>query len=254
MAPLLFNLSVERENLWTPSKVSGARGTTYRNDLMTLLNYNKTSNPPKCMVSDIKAVIVRRGKNIVGNRVVCGHLLPSSSNLNNLKFLGVTEKDLNEPKNCVFWAQGIEKCYESLQISFVKSHPLEDRYFLKIWDEKARDVFLFDGSKEKVGDYEDCPLKLNGHTILKRALSYQAYQAYLNNKTIDAQTADSCLLGLDGEYAFKKSEKELLKQTFLKDKSEELEEEEDWEGEREDDDDDDEEEATKRKKRRKIIR
>ncbi len=50
-------------------------------------------------------------------------------------------------------------------------------------------------------------------------------------------------------------EKELLKQTFLKDKYEELEEEEDWEGEREEDDDDnEEEEAIKRKKRRKIIR
>ncbi len=105
-------------------------------------------NPPRCMVSGIKVKMIKDANgNPKGNRVVCGHLLPCKSDLNKLKTLSVSANELNEPKNCVFWTQGIKDCYERLRISFIKSlkSPLQECYVLKIWDDTARNVCMFPG-------------------------------------------------------------------------------------------------------------
>jgi hypothetical protein len=57
-------------------------------------------------------------------------------------------------------------------------------------------------AKKKVGDYDGEKLDLNGHNILKRALSYQAYQGYLHSKTFDEKIIELCLVGSNGDYPF----------------------------------------------------
>lgn len=110
-------MSIERNNLWTPSKIHDKRGSSYRQDLMKEMGYTnkhtKTKDErPKCMISAIRAG---------GDRVVCGHIVPCGSELVKLNQLGITTADLNLPRNCVFWCIGFE--HDNLDIVDPQQRP-----------------------------------------------------------------------------------------------------------------------------------
>ena len=95
--PVVYKMSIERNNFWTLSKIIDKRGDTYRQDLMKEMGYtNKRTatkdKRPKCIISGIRAS---------GDKVVCGHIVPCGSELVKLQLLGITTADLNLPRNCV---------------------------------------------------------------------------------------------------------------------------------------------------------
>jgi hypothetical protein len=217
IVPIVIKLSIERNNLWTPSKINAKRGTSCRQDLMKEMGYTnrhtKTKDErPKCMISAIRAG---------GDRVVCGHIVPCGSELVKLNQLGITTADLNLPKNCVFWCIGFERAYESLQLSFVKSHPLQDKLYLKFWNDEVKRNPIWPGSAQCLGDFDGMELKLDGHVIMKRGLSFQAYQAYLHRSEDDRGVDATCLYGSPGTYQFFKSMSTLMEQQYRKDVEEE---------------------------------
>ena len=191
IVPVVYKMSIEKNNLWTASKISGTRGPSYRKDLMQVMGYNKR---PKCMISGIRAG---------GDKVVCGHIVPCRSEVSKLSQLGITTADLNLPANCVFWCIGFERAYESLQISFVKSNPLENKLQLKFWNDEVKMDPIWKGASQCLGEFDGMELDLGGHVVMKRGLSYQAYQAYLHKSDDDNGVEVTCLYGSPGTYPFK---------------------------------------------------
>eukprot|EP01038_Epipyxis_sp_PR26KG_P016120 gene16120-21910_t len=200
--PIVVDISMENNNLWTYSKTAGKgiRDKSCRKSLKVLLGYER-KQPVKCMVTGVVGN---------GNVVVCGHIVPSASEEQKIKRLGMKLTDLSNTSNLVFWVQGIEQCFEQLQLSFVQSNQLKDEYTLKIWDESIRKLPIFPGSLKVIEEFQGHSLISSPHhTIIKRGLSYQAYQAYLKNSTIDKLIALQCLS--PGQYAYK-TELDLLKE------------------------------------------
>eukprot|EP01033_Poteriospumella_lacustris_P010798 gene10798-7686_t len=182
--------------------------------------YTKTKDErPKCMISGFRG---GRGK------VVCGHIVPCGSALVKLNQLGITKADLNLPRNCLFWCIGFEHAYESLELSFVKSHPLRDKLYLKVWNDKVKTTPIWPGSAQCIGEFDGVELKLDGHVIMKRGLSFQAYQAYLKRSADDHDDVEGtcCQYGASGTYQFK-SIGTLMEQQYRKDVEEETGEDED---------------------------
>ena len=142
-----------------------------------------TSDEATCMVTGISGN---------GEQVICAHLVPvRSKGQVLLRELGINAKDINSLSNCAFWALGIESAYETLKISFVKSNPLVDKLYMKIWDDSVKELPVFAQSAHKIGEYDNYELKV-GHKIMKRALSYQAYQAYLHWAPNNQLVEESC--------------------------------------------------------------
>jgi len=219
IVPVVYKMSIERNNLWTPSKINGKRGATYRQDLMKEMGYTNKHTAtkderPKCMISGIRAG---------GDKVVCGHIVPCGSELVKLRQLGITTADLNLPRNCVFWCIGFEHAYESLQISFVKSHPLQDKLYLKFWNDEVKKDPIWTGASQCLGDFDGMELNLCGHVVMRRGLSYQAYQAYLHSSEDDQGVEVTCLYGSPGTYKFK-SMSTLMEQQYRRDVEEETDE------------------------------
>jgi len=218
IVPVVYKMAIEKNNLWTPSKINGKRGASYRQDLMKKMGYTnrhtkRKDERPKCMITGMRAG---------GDKVVCGHVVPCGSEESRLHHLGITIDDLNLPINCVFWSIGFERAYETLQISFVKLNPLQDTLCLKFWNDKVKTEPIWPGAAQQLGDYDGVELKLDGHVIMKRGLSFQAYQAYLRSSP-DEGIEVTCLYGSPGTYKFK-SMSTLLEQQYLKDVEEETEE------------------------------
>jgi len=141
---------------------------------MKKLKYNNDSNLPVCMAS---------GMSGNGDQVVCAHIAPCSSKESLLAKVGLTKADVGSIRNCLFLARGLEIAFDNLQLSFIRDRtkPLNSNLFLKIWDDSCRSHKLWaDCGAATIGDYDGSELNLNGHEPFKRALSYQAYQAYSN--------------------------------------------------------------------------
>ena len=221
--PTLLDAAIANNNLWTPSKISGGRDPDFRTKMMNDLGYNKKKTP-LCMVTGI------RGK---GDKVVAGHIIPCSSEARKIAELGISLSDLNDVKNGVFWVKAIENAWEHLQLSFIKSNPFQDKLYMKIWDDNIRNTPLYVGSTRHVGEFDNAELKLNGHIVMKRGFSYQAYQSYMSNAGSDEILKKACLYGSPGTYKYM-TEMEIMKGQVVKDIEEEVEEEES-----EGDDDDD---------------
>ena len=212
LIPIVCNLVIRDNNLWTPSKIThGFRDTNCRQNLSRKMNLSSA----KYMVTGMVAG---------GDKIVCGHLVPCTSELSKVRELGFGSEHLNDCRNLVFWATGIEYCYEHLKISFIKQSPLRDTLSLKIWDESIKKMPIYRGSDRTIADYENSPLNLDGHVIFKKALSFQAYEAYLNSQSTDKLLQDQCLFGSPGNYNFK-STMDLLRIAHEKIKDEEIEEE-----------------------------
>lgn len=69
-------------------------------------------------------------------------------------------------------------------------------------------------------DFDGMVLKLDGHVIMKRGLSYQAYQAYLHRYKGDRGVEVTCLYGFPGIFQYK-SMTTLMEQQYSKDVEEE---------------------------------
>lgn len=219
LVPMVCEMAIRQSNLWTPSVISEARGKQHRTELMKKLGYDNNRKLPKCMVT------AEKGN---GDKIVCGHLVPCSSKQDKLSELNIDVADLNCSENCVFWCSGIEKMYQDLKVSFLKSNPLRDVYILKCWTDGAKSEPLWNGSTKTVGDCEGKELRLGKHVIWKRALSYQAYQGFLaSNFRDDVQISKQALYGLPTgpktvDYPFWRKAR-MLRQEFDKIRDEETE-------------------------------
>jgi hypothetical protein len=225
LIPFVCEISLKDCNLWTPSKTGLVTDEKYRANLMKEMGYS--SNPkdrrlPVCMVSGLYGS---------GEKVVCGHIVPHRSDRDKSKALGLTDAEINSNKNLVFWARGIENAYEHLQLSFIRivetvDGELRECFAMKIFDDSIRNLPLWDGCKNIIGEFEGCSLKLtskfnnNRHEVLKRGLSFQAYQSYVHWAINDPVILQQCLFASPGKYKFRK-EMDLLLKTLQKDIEEE---------------------------------
>lgn len=165
-----------------------------------------TSEEVTCMVTGISGN---------GEQVICAHLVPvRSKGQVLLRELGISAEDINSLSNCAFWALGIESAYETLRISFVKSNPLVDKLYMKIWDDSVKELPIFARNAHKIGEYDNYELKV-GHEIMKRALSYQAYQAYLHWAPNNQLVEESCRYASPGIYKFRKT-MDIMRSDYLK--------------------------------------
>jgi len=215
--PLIANISrslLEQNNPWTESKLSkGERGDDCRETLRKLLGFTRRkSNRPKCCVTGLRPV-------------KCAHLIPCSATALQLANVGLTVAEVNSTANLVFWMPSIEFYYDRLQLSFMKTNPLQDKLFLKIWDDSIRDSKLHDDPRvlttPTIGDIDGYEIKLQ-HKVYTRLLAYQAYQACLKYGS-DERTTRQSLYGSPGNYAFR-SQADLLLSQFQKDTEEEIDE------------------------------
>lgn len=196
LIPMVCNMSLSSNNLWTPSAISehGKRDDSMRALLKAEMGYSKKGKV-RCMLT---------GETGGGDCVVCGHIVPCSSKAIKIQSLGLTLDDLNTSPNLVFWAINIERAYEKLQISFVKSVSLNftEEYVMKIWDDSIRASPIWKGSLRTIGEFENKPLILGKHVIMKRGLSFHAIQAYNTYSSSDLKLGKSCLYGSPGNYSY----------------------------------------------------
>eukprot|EP01041_Mallomonas_annulata_P004807 gene4807-9585_t len=95
------------------------------------------------------------------------------------------KEDLNCTRNLLFLSKNIEKAFDKLQISFIKSTDnLEFNLFLKIWDSSVYDMPIWLNSEHTIGKYNGCKLNGRRNNPFKRALSYQAYQAFIKCRLV----------------------------------------------------------------------
>jgi hypothetical protein len=135
------------------------------------LGYGKKAKV-SCMVSKFKGY---------GKEVIAAHIAPCTSLVSKLKYVGLEKCDVNNVRNGLFLAFGIEKAFDKLQISFIKSNPLKDELYLHIWDDACRTTPLWEGHEQTIGNFDGSPLLLGAHKPFMRCLSYHAYQAYINS-------------------------------------------------------------------------
>ena len=206
-----------QNNPWTESKISkGERDGSCRKKMEKLLGCNKKTKKPKCSVTGI------RGN---ASEVICAHIIPCSSTSHQLIIVGLTVRNVNETKNLVFLAYGIERCFDKLQLSFMKTNPLEDKLTLKIWDDDIRNHLIFPGSSQRIGGFDGAELKLE-HTVYKRLLAFQAYQACKKYGFDDDNTLSQTRYGSPGSYPFK-NQSEIILENFHRTATEEIDVEED---------------------------
>jgi hypothetical protein len=188
--PMVVNLSLQQHNLWTSSRVSGTRDHNLRQSLKTALGYSKKAK--------VRCMATRKEGN--GEQVIGAHILPCCSDEVRLKSLGLKLEDLKSTRNGLFLADGVEKAFDTLKISFVKTNLLQDSLHLKIWDKSCFNTPLWEGCEETIGDFDDAVLNLEKHSPYLRALSYQAYQACIHNVVGKDETP--CFYGTPGDYPF----------------------------------------------------
>lgn len=213
LVPLIATISqslLVQNNPWTASKLSkGERGDDCRESLTKLLGFTtskSSKNKPKCCVT--------------GKRPVkCAHLIPCGATALQLANVGLTVDNVNDTANLVFWVYEIESCFDRLQLSFMKTNPLQDKLFLKIWDESIRGKVLYHGSSQTINDIDGWEIKLE-HKVYTRLLAYQAYQACVKYGS-DDRTIRQSLYGSPGNYTFR-SQADLLLSQFQKDIEEEI--------------------------------
>lgn len=194
LLPIIVRTSIKSEtNFWTPSKITESNNDTMRNTLKIYLkfNYSKT----KCMVT---------GQWGNGEQVVGAHIIPRSVNTVEVnRVLGYTSDDINHARNGLLLAKGIEEAFDRMQISFIKTNPLHDKLYMKIWDESVLDNPIWKGSKLTIRNFQNNPLSLGRHNPFKRGLSYHAYRCFLYYASDDKLIENQCIYGSPGNYQFK---------------------------------------------------
>lgn len=170
---------IESNNLWTGTQVKESeseRSSSYRKDFLRHLGYNpKKRKQYPCMLT---------GQVGDGEKVVAAHIAPAKSKIRILNYIGMTADDINNPRNFLLLAKNVEVCFDRQQLSFVKENPLSNDLILKIWDSSASTIPIWESSKLLIGKYDGKKLLLGDHNPFRRALSYQAYQAYIRHAHI----------------------------------------------------------------------
>jgi hypothetical protein len=149
----------------------------YEDENETKLSTRTNANLVYCMVSGIGSV---------GDNIRAAHLVPAVSKPEILRQLSMRPSDVDDVRNGLLLARHIEAAYDKLEVSFVKNPLLTDGLILKIWNPELKGKLIFPDSNYKIGDFENAPLcltfrngKTGAHEPFMRALSYQAYMAYL---------------------------------------------------------------------------
>ena len=184
IAPIVLQSELSKFNLWTRTAVSSrkektTRGDTFRENFIVhtggLIRYPETGlGKCKCMLSGLLGF---------GDQVKVAHLLPAVSDVSILNQLGFTENDTNSVRNGLLLYSGFEKAFDQLQASFILGpcRGLIKGYIFKIWNNSCRNEETFPNSGRLIGSFEGEPLELDGHEPFSRVLSYQAYQAFVQN-------------------------------------------------------------------------
>lgn len=168
-------------NMWSPSVISGERDSGKKhlsNLLKSVMGYDKETGV-KCMVSG--AMCKHDSDNVIG-----AHIIPCRVTSDKLEHLGLTTRDISGVRNGLFLANNVEKAFDSLKLSFIKSpNPLSDALVLKIWDDSCRGTPIWAGHATVIGDLDGRELVLGSHNPFRRALSYHACHAYAHNNIQD---------------------------------------------------------------------
>jgi hypothetical protein len=128
-----------------------------------------------------------------------------------------------------FLATGIHKAFDHLRLSFIKSNPLSQKLYFKIWDKSCQNIEVYPGAGRTIGEFDGARLKLAHHQPFKRALSYHAYIAYLkfnfdpSNKRPEEYGSEN-----ESEYY---SGRRLMRDAVIQDMKEELDSDEGEDGE-----------------------
>ena len=152
------------------------RRETYFKDNLKVVMHGEV----KCMVSGVLGGLSTNPND--SNSVVCAHIIPNraKSKTGVLKKLGYTAPDIDCVRNGLFLAYNIEQAFDKLQLCFVDNpHPLIDGLVMKIYDVVCRDVPLYTGSNEVIGDFDGRALTLGSHSPFQSALCYHAYYTFL---------------------------------------------------------------------------
>eukprot|EP01031_Cornospumella_fuschlensis_P029959 gene29959-36183_t len=117
--------------------------------------------------------------------VAAAHIVPASSHVENLKYIGMTPEEVNSVRNGLFLVKGIEEAFDQLQISFVKNPNIfSNGFVMKILDTSILTRSIWNINEEatgrvSIGFYDGSTLNLGSHTPFKRAIFSQARQAHL---------------------------------------------------------------------------
>ena len=135
-------------------------------------NFKAKQSHLRCMVS---------GKS---NKLILVHLLPRSASNKFKETLAIGVSEIDCVRNFLILCEGFERAFDAKHISFIPAeNPFSDnKYVLKIWTESVKNLQIYEGSTETIGDYEDAPLvlKVGGldHNPFRRIISYQAFRAF----------------------------------------------------------------------------
>ena len=157
---------LKEKNPWFEmAETDRSRAKGLREQVMNRLE--KLKCPFQCMLTDCCDT----------QRLKVAHILPDSTNssiLKDLKLPSEFRNDINAPRwNFMVLRNDIEEAFDSLKILFIPISILQpDDFYLRIIDKTNLDPLFLDLEG----------LKLNvpkGVSLSKRALSYQAYMAYI---------------------------------------------------------------------------
>ena len=226
--PILINQVMRNANFWTPSKVTADRDKQSRAMLKKHLGYEKKSNV-KCMVAEITGN---------GDQVTAAHIVPRGVSLTDaMDTLGMNGAQINSARNMLFLSANIETAFDSLLLCFVKSNPLQDKYFLKVCDEATMSKPIWPDHATTIGSLQGRQLVLDGHEPYKRCLSYQAYETWLNHHASFDIIQDHCMYGTPDSCRFM-TNMQLLQDDVNRIVATEMEMEEDDEGGEDEDEED----------------
>lgn len=224
LVPLVCNLTIESNNLWTNTQIADSvtdRDEDFRKRLVSHLGYGITGKGRKrkrkeaimykCMVSGLEGT---------AEDVQAAHIVPAKSSLKKLAYIGMTSDNVSDVRNGLLLASEIHRAFDNLQVSFVKTNPLTQQLYFKIWDSSCRDITIL-GTRKNIGDLDGAELNLGCHMPFKRALSYHAYTAYLKFKFV--LTHDLPVeYGSENESRYY-DERKLMKEAVIRDMRDELE-------------------------------
>jgi hypothetical protein len=131
-------------------------------------------------------------------QVIAAHVMPHSAKVDTLEYAGISRDEVNSARNCILLAVEIENAFDRLDVSFVPLDLMhQSRFLLKVWTPRGlqpgcirkghpgdvRSVALWPGCSSSIGDFEGVELFCGANSVLKRALSFQAWHAYHRAKS-----------------------------------------------------------------------
>lgn len=197
LLPLLLSTSMVVMDPYTSSIVSVARDPQTRTH--TIDYYYKLTPGTDQLYLNGKLVRTQGKRSKVAcmltgvlgssSQVIAAHLVPRSTKLAALEYIGLKPADVNSPQNCLLLSANIEKAFDRKDISFIPNTLQPSRYRLIIWTTRGlkpsakhpgdvRLLPIFENNVKKIGDFEGDHLEFGEKRPFKRALSFQLYMAH----------------------------------------------------------------------------